>query len=1235
MNYNKTTYTVLIGAILLLLFAWLLWWFNGSKPKVNNYASYANTIQDNIRSAIANTQVDQNTLLAKIQENESWNVSSLISDYEYPLACYKNSELSFWSDHRFIPDQIGTNTNRYHYLIHTTGIYLLVRRDFLVRKDTISLVSALLLKKSYTIQNNYLESGFNSDFFAWQAIEINNFQTSSSFEIKSEDGVYLFSIDFDDLPQGIDWTTRLSVTLIGIAGFALLILFLYLVVILVQKQGHHGLSILLLFTMLLSVRGLLLIGDIPFLITELELFDPRYFASSTLAPSLGDFFINALMTAFFAWFLLRNYASVGWVKKVFHKTGYFRFAAIYVCGALLFIASGYALNLFEVLYSSSQYSLDITRNIDLNLFKLVGLLSFVLICTSFFIFNHIFFRVFILLLKGIEKLRFLVLFTLISGFFINILLWGNDWILYVSQLVFFFILFYFRIPYHLSRLNYFTYIYFLLIAFYASFLAAHGLYSQTKSKVIAEKQKYATQLLSENDHFGEYLLFEASKRIAEDKFLISRFKNPFLSKEVIVQKIKKRHLPDYLNKYEPVISLYDEEGNAYINHGEYSTYSQAISLFQRDNYKTEYKGIYFLNEKGESPLKRYVSLIEVYDGGYLTGYVVIELTHKKNTSNSVYPELLVDKKFIQPTVNKEFQYAIFKDKDILVSSGSFNYYKYFTAANLKDKDLYEKGIELKGYHHIGLKTENGKTIVISSPAYYISYAFSNFSFLLVVLVFFVLLFLILNSYYFRSKGVYLNYSTKIQLFLNIAFFLPLILVSVVMLTLIGSGYREALTLSFLNKAENLSANINSHLEEFTEDSLLLSKLEDEVSQLARSTDTDINLYSAEGNLIYSYHPAIYSGELLSQKINSQAYANLVEQNFNEVLLNESVGKLKYNAVYMVVRSFNSGQLLGIVSIPFFEAKQEFEAQLIGILTTILNIFATIFILFLLMAWLASNVLTAPLKILTQKIKKTTFGGNQLLDWKTRDEIGLLVSEYNSMLQKLEASKEALSKSEKESAWREMAKQVAHEIKNPLTPMKLTIQHLQRGWKEKADSMEEKTVKSLGSLLDQVNILSEIASSFSAFAKMPIPKSERIEVGDILRSTVLLYNNNNDQHVVLKVDPDTKYPCMGDGQLLSAIFTNLIINAIQSVPVDKTPLVHIEVRASGDLVHIAISDNGVGISESIRDKVFLPNFSTKDTGSGIGLAVAKRGIEHAGGRIWFETKLLEGTTFYIELPLIKL
>ncbi len=256
-----------------------------------------------------------------------------------------------------------------------------------------------------------------------------------------------------------------------------------------------------------------------------------------------------------------------------------------------------------------------------------------------------------------------------------------------------------------------------------------------------------------------------------------------------------------------------------------------------------------------------------------------------------------------------------------------------------------------------------------------------------------------------------------------------------------------------------------------------------------------------------------------------------------------------------------------------------------------------------------------------------------MDWDSKDEIGLLISEYNSMLLKLEQNRAALSRSEKESAWREMAKQVAHEIKNPLTPMKLKIQHLQRSWNEKNSQAEEQTIKGLQSLLDQVNILSEIASSFAVFAKMPIPKNEPFDLSNVLKSTVNLYNNTHDVHVDIKVEEGT-FMIDGDQQLMGAIFTNLIINAIQSVPYERKPKVAFFLSKVEQKVLVEIKDNGTGIPETIKDKIFLPNFSTKETGSGIGLAVAKRGVEHAGGQIWFETKTGEGTSFFIEIPLVS-
>jgi nitrogen fixation/metabolism regulation signal transduction histidine kinase len=279
------------------------------------------------------------------------------------------------------------------------------------------------------------------------------------------------------------------------------------------------------------------------------------------------------------------------------------------------------------------------------------------------------------------------------------------------------------------------------------------------------------------------------------------------------------------------------------------------------------------------------------------------------------------------------------------------------------------------------------------------------------------------------------------------------------------------------------------------------------------------------------------------------------------------------------------------------------------------------------------MLTVPLRLITQKIQKTSLHNyNEPLEWESDDEIGLLVNEYNRMLVKLEESKQALSRSEKESAWREMAQQVAHEIKNPLTPMKLTLQHLQRKLLNGGEVVKEQAEKSFNTLLDQVDTLNDIATSFSAFAKMPIPKEEVFDIGAVLKKNIELYSNDNEVEILTDIPPGDFF-VKGDQQLMSRIFTNLILNGIQSVPAGRKPEISVSLQKNIHFIRVEIHDNGMGISETIRNKIFIPNFSTKYAGSGIGLALAKRGVEHAGGKIWFETEEEQGTSFFIELPLL--
>jgi nitrogen fixation/metabolism regulation signal transduction histidine kinase len=294
----------------------------------------------------------------------------------------------------------------------------------------------------------------------------------------------------------------------------------------------------------------------------------------------------------------------------------------------------------------------------------------------------------------------------------------------------------------------------------------------------------------------------------------------------------------------------------------------------------------------------------------------------------------------------------------------------------------------------------------------------------------------------------------------------------------------------------------------------------------------------------------------------------------------------------------------------------------------------IFILFLIVSSFVSKNLTLPFKILTQKLKATTLDNNEPMYWASKDEIGLLVNEYNNMLYKLEASKKVLASTEKESAWKEMAKQVAHEIKNPLTPMKLTLQHLLRLGQEGKLEDQEKLKKSLETLIHQVDALSGIASSFSTFAKMPLPKNELMNFKLVLNKVLDLFTNDKRVKLEFKDDSYTEdIPIMGDDKLFGRVISNLIINGVQAVDPGKLPHIKIWLWMTEQAVFLEITDNGRGIMPELRDKIFIPNFSTKSQGSGLGLAIAKSGVETAGGKIWFESEVGKGTTFYLTFPLV--
>ena len=359
-----------------------------------------------------------------------------------------------------------------------------------------------------------------------------------------------------------------------------------------------------------------------------------------------------------------------------------------------------------------------------------------------------------------------------------------------------------------------------------------------------------------------------------------------------------------------------------------------------------------------------------------------------------------------------------------------------------------------------------------------------------------------------------------------------------------------------------------------------------------------------GDLIASSRPIIFMNGLLSEKIHPNAYTALTLDNKSEFIHKERIGKLEYISAY--IPFYNSrGELLAYLNLQYFSQQNELEDELSEFLVAIINIFVFLLAFSILGAIFVSNWITKPIKMLQNSLKKVELGKkNQRIDYEGSDEIGELVKEYNIKVEELAQNAERLAQSERESAWREMAKQVAHEIKNPLTPMKLSIQHLQRTFDPNDPNSQERMRKVAVSLIEQIDALSRIANEFSNFAKMPKANAQTINlVASIEHSIELFKDNQVDIQFVNEAGESAII--YADKELIIRVFNNLIKNAIQAIPEDRDGVIKIQVENLNEKqLLVSVADNGVGIDDKQKDQIFVPNFTTKSTGTGLGLAMVK-------------------------------
>ncbi len=1174
-------------------------------------------LDDKINEVADKAIVDLNRLFNRLGENES-----------LPHFIYVDGKLAYWSTSRFIPSYaLVDGSYLYRFVNIKSGQYLVRRKVFNSSSNQlIEIFGFLPLSANIPIDPAFQENGINTRVFEktnFVLVDVRN--AAKDQNIVSREGIFLFSFEGPDKIKVHYPSYEAFIFVLYLLVIALFIVALFKYGNRLRNDDKPLLAIILLTFGLLLVRLVLLRYEYPRSIFDIGMFDPAFYASAWWQPSLGDLLLNEILILVVVIYALRTLGKI--------RLGLRTPSLALVIGLYLISFGGLVYHILQLqsILDNSQWTLDIARDISLDLMKMASYLAF-------FINGVVYFLIAQYALAAFERFRnagvvYLFLGVLLLLGVVVLISYPSLWLMaLVVHNFYLMVIFRMKLSSQVNKASYKTFLYFFISAFVLAFVHTYILVGHIRHTDIQDKGTLATELLSENDLTAEFLLREAKTSIEKDILIQANISNQFFPKDLLREKVRQSYLGEYFDKYDIEVLLFNGNGRP-INNPSSIKYQDLLAVYGSEQYSTGFDALFFVKQEFPTAFTQYYLFNEIKRYQVVVGYVVLKLDRQQRLGNSILPRLLVENRESVMEA-PQFDYALYRDGRLTTAQGGFNYDRDFSFNSEELEVLQAEGLSKNGYYHIAVpgKAPN-EYYIISSESYPRRFVITNFSVFFLFLVGLIILFFLISAIFYNTQRKGVSISAKIQLLLNFAFFLPLIIVSIVVLRLVNNTVQRNIETEYLERAESAGNNLISPLQEFlTGQNENARSLENRVTEISQYSQVDINLFNTNGRLIASNQNLIFENQILAPFTNPGAMASLVENGNTKQLSDEFLGNLTYQSTYYGIRSSDDNRLLGVLSMPFFESEGQLKRQQTEILSNILNAFTFIFIIFVVLSFFASRMLTYPFTFLTQKIKATTFSKyNEPLVWSADDEIGLMVKEYNRMLINLEKSKKALALSEKESAWREMAQQVAHEIKNPLTPMKLKLQHLQRVLTSGKTELGDDYKKPIESLLHQVDTLSDIATSFSSFAKMPIPLSEKLDLADTLKRAIRLFNQD-------EIDMSSNIPrdpvwIEGDQKLLGRIFNNLILNAQQAVDEGVSPKLEVELELTSVRARILITDNGSGIPDDIKEKIFIPKFSTKEKGSGIGLAIAKRGVEHAGGSIWFESEPGKGTTFYLEFPLM--
>ncbi len=402
-----------------------------------------------------------------------------------------------------------------------------------------------------------------------------------------------------------------------------------------------------------------------------------------------------------------------------------------------------------------------------------------------------------------------------------------------------------------------------------------------------------------------------------------------------------------------------------------------------------------------------------------------------------------------------------------------------------------------------------------------------------------------------------------------------------------------------------------------------------IFEMSSVHNIEISMYDLKGNLLITSTAAIKPfDDANADNIPARVLTELEAKSNHRIFKTNEVENISFETSYTYINDLQLNNI-GVIKLEFSQDNTEQEQELQEFMYRLAYVYLLMLLMAVALAYFLSSYITRSIKTISDKIHKTRLNKrNEKIEFESgSSEIITLVNAYNRMIDELQESAVKLAQSEREQAWREMAKQVAHEIKNPLTPMRLTVQSFERRFDPEDPKIKEKLKEYSQTLIQQIDVMSSIASAFSDFAKMPTQKREEIDVVEVVKLALEIFNES---YISYSFTADKLIGNLDKTQLIR-IVTNLITNATQATEGIENPKIEVQVSSENDTIKIAVSDNGKGIDTAVEHLIFEPKFTTKSSGMGLGLPMIKKIIEAYGGSIAFTSCESEGTIFTVTLP----